>query len=168
MKTYCGIGSRQTPTDVLNVMWAIGSELAREGWTLRSGGAVGADTAFEKGCMNQSGTREIYVPWKGFAEGIAVDGLDNYAEATKIAEKFHPRWDMCSPGARKLHTRNVYQIVGTELSDPVKFVVCWTVGGNRTGGTGQALRIAEYLEIPIFDLAIPGSIELLTSFVNDV
>jgi len=32
------------------------------GYTLRSGGANGADTAFEEGCCR----KELYLPWPGF------------------------------------------------------------------------------------------------------
>lgn len=49
---YAGIGSRQTPDDILELMHRIGSTLAINGFTLRSGGAVGADTAFEQGAVS--------------------------------------------------------------------------------------------------------------------
>lgn len=62
MKIYTGIGSRETPYEILQLM----KELARlmsECFILRSGGADGADSAFESGC---SGLKEIYLPWKNF------------------------------------------------------------------------------------------------------
>ena len=39
MKYYAGVGSRETPQDVLETMWKIGKHLADKGYTLRSGGA---------------------------------------------------------------------------------------------------------------------------------
>ena len=42
---------------------------------------------------------------------------------------------------------------------PVEFVVCYTKGGKRTGGTGQALRLAEILSIPIYDFGVYSSPE---------
>lgn len=50
MKIYAGIGSRKTPKKILEQMRNISSFLAKEGYTLRSGGADGADSAFEDGC----------------------------------------------------------------------------------------------------------------------
>ena len=53
--------------------------------------------------------------------------------------------------------RNACQILGMDGETPVSMVICWTPKGLRTGGTGQALRIAEAFNIPIFDLGIPGN-----------
>ena len=54
-KPYTGIGSRETPTAILDLMIAIGGVLAQRGFTLRSGGADGADDAFEQGCILKGG-----------------------------------------------------------------------------------------------------------------
>jgi predicted Rossmann fold nucleotide-binding protein DprA/Smf involved in DNA uptake len=45
--TYAGIGSRQTPPDVLRRMTRYAQRLQELGWVLRSGGAAGADTTFQ-------------------------------------------------------------------------------------------------------------------------
>jgi hypothetical protein len=45
-------------------------------------------------------------------------------------------------------------------------VVCWTKDGKSSGGTGQALRIAEYYSIPIFNLKNDGAIEQLKMFLK--
>ena len=81
------------------------------------------------------------------------------------AEHFHPAWEKCSRGARGLHTRNIYQILGQDLNTPVKCVVCWTKDGKSSGGTGQALRLAEYLEIPVFNLHDPAKLEELADYI---
>ena len=72
-----------------------------------------------------------------------------------MAAEFHPNWSACKQGARRLHARNCHQILGLDLKTPVDFVVCYTPNANRSGGTGQALRIAERLNIPIFDYGDP-------------
>jgi hypothetical protein len=150
IKFYSGIGSRVTPEPVLEEMRAIASHLVGRNFILRSGGADGADTAFEQG---SAGYAEIFLPWSGFnrrTQGYVVDN----PEAEVIASKHHPNWGACSIGARKLHTRNVLQVLGMDLQTPSEFVICWTPDGRRGGGTGQALRIAESYNIPIFDLAV--------------
>ena len=151
-KPYTGIGSRETPTAILDLMIAIGGVLAQRGFTLRSGGADGADDAFEQGCTLKGGPKEIYLPWAGFngrTKSPCYPGPDAY----DLAAKFHPAWQNCSQAAMKLHARNCYQVLGKKLDSPTRFVICWTQHAKRGGGTGQALRLAEHLKIPIFDLA---------------
>lgn len=48
------------------VMAAAGERLAQLGWVLRSGGAVGADQAFERGCYRAGWRKAIVLPWPGF------------------------------------------------------------------------------------------------------
>jgi hypothetical protein len=62
-RSYAGIGSRQTPDHVLAAITAVAKVLAERGYILRSGGAEGADTAFEKGAGKAT---EIFLPWRGF------------------------------------------------------------------------------------------------------
>ena len=57
MKYYAGVGSRETPPDVLKTMLKIGRYLAVKGYTLRSGGAKGADTALRMGVIAHSVVR---------------------------------------------------------------------------------------------------------------
>ena len=50
---YAGVGGRETPAHVLNLMTRIAQGLAKVGGILRSGGARGADTAFEAGAGSE-------------------------------------------------------------------------------------------------------------------
>lgn len=158
---YAGIGSRETPQETLDVFYKIGAYLAQEGWTLRSGGAKGADHYFEIGCDSVKGDKEIYIPWKGFENNpsqLYKSDPKVALEARKIAESIHPNWDRCSEGAKKMHTRNVHQILGKDLNTPTDLVICYTKNGSGSGGTGQALRIAQEHNIVIFDAGSFGSL----------
>jgi hypothetical protein len=42
-------------------------------------------------------------------------------------------------------------VLGHDLRSPSRFVVCWTADGRATGGTGQAIRIAEAYAVPVFN-----------------
>jgi hypothetical protein len=139
MNKYAGIGSRQTPKHILNIMTSIASKLEANGFMLRSGGAIGADTAFENGIQFNS-NKEIFL-----ADDATTDAL-------QLAEMYHPNWDACSAYARKLHARNGMILLGANLNDPVNFVICYTADGKATGGTGQALRLADDKNIPILNL----------------
>src|SRR3546814_20967042 len=62
---YAGIGSRETPSDTCEEMALIASPLEQRGFTLRSGFAGGADTAFEPGPV-RTDLRELFAHWAGF------------------------------------------------------------------------------------------------------
>jgi len=167
---YAGIGSRETPDNVLTKMWEYGYELAELGWTLRSGHARGADMAFERGCISAKGTMEIYLPWSGF--NGAPRNNPQYISGNmderhmNIAANFHPAWHRCTDGAKRLHARNASQILGSNLDTPATMVVCWTKDGLAGGGTGQAIRMAKFYSIPVFDLAIAYDFTRLVRFVE--
>lgn len=146
---YTGIGSRETPQEVLELMKLIAKWSAKDGWTLRSGGANGADSAFEEGCG--LGLKEIYLPWKGF-NGNASPWYDPDEDALNLAARYHPAWEKCSREARLFHARNCYQVLGLGLDKPSNCVVCYTHKGEGKGGTGQAIRIAKAYNIKVFDL----------------
>lgn len=148
---YAGIGSRSTPIEILGNMTELGRLLAEQHFILRSGHADGADNAFENGCDISNGKKEIYLPWKGFNK--AENGIYNIPdEAYEIAKRFHPAWDRLSEPAKKLMARNSCQVLGKDLKTPCNFVICYTPNGKKTGGTRQAIDIAEYCHIPVLNL----------------
>jgi len=144
---YTGIGSRKTPQNILYQMTELAEHLAECSWILRSGGAKGADTAFEEGAKR----KDIFLPTGEIPDGAFV-----------IAAKYHPTWAGLKPFVKRIHARNVQQILGKNLDIQTKFVVCWTPDGaekqttSETGGTGQAIRIANAYNIPIYNLANDG------------
>ena len=145
MTHYTGVGSRQTPQYVLELMTRIAMKCCRLGYTLRSGGADGADKAFEAGA---GAMKEIYL------------AHHSTPEAEALASKFHPAWNRCSSFVRKLHGRNSFQVLGPALISPSTALVCWTPDGCishaertiKTGGTGTAISIANAYNVPIFNL----------------
>lgn len=153
MRYYAGIGSRQTPTEILKLFTKIGIYLAQKDYILRSGHADGADLAFEQGCDIVNGQKEIYLPWENFNNStsnlVVVD-----LKAFEIAKQFHPYWHNLKQGARKLQARNSHQVLGKDLNTNSDFVICWTKNGKLKGGTSQALRIAMHYNIPIFNFGL--------------
>jgi hypothetical protein len=166
MNYYTGVGSRASPPLVIAQMKGMGEVFASLGWCLRSGGAGGADAAFEAGCDMGKGLKEIYLPWKGFNKHNS-DKYNISQEAWDYASRIHPVWHKLTPAAKNLHARNVYQVMGESLSEPSLFLVCWTIDGCEhkkdrnieTGGTGTAIAIASENGIPVYNLANPGRLE---------
>jgi hypothetical protein len=163
-KAYTGIGSRKTPDNICQLMTQLGTKLEGLGYTLRSGHADKADKAFEAG-VSRSWLKEIYLPWPSFNGSKSLLN-DPSLEAFEMAESFHPNWSACSRGAKALHARNCHQVLGDKLNEASEFVCCWTEDGKASGGTGQAMRIAEYYGIPVFNMHDPENIRRITEFVK--
>lgn len=176
MNYYAGIGSRDTPDHILNIMHHIGAYLATQGWTLRSGAANGADSSFEEGMKKGNGEGEIYLPWAGFNHSKSDLHPAKYPftdEEQAFTAQYHPAWRQCSPSARLLHQRNTRIMLGMEgIHGPhvrmSKFVVCWTERGILKGGTAQALRIAVAFNVPIINLGNARNPEELETLVLKV
>ena len=162
MQHYTGVGSRRTPTDILMLMQETAGALHQHHrYTLRSGGANGADSAFQRGAFHVHGEAEIYRP-RGKCQLHEIGSYvpDLWDKAMQMAEAIHPAWYACSAYARMLHARNCFQVLGRDLDTPSKFLVCWTPDGaataghcsRETGGTGTAIRLASGNGIPVFNL----------------
>lgn len=144
---YAGIGSRETPAQVQAMMTKLAARLAQLGYTLRSGGAEGADKAFEAGAAG----KEIF-----YAQHAASDQV-----AQSLVDEIHPYPSALKPYPRNLMARNAYQVFGSDLNSPVDFVLVWTPDGvehhdyrkRTTGGSGQAISLASLKGIPVINLA---------------
>ncbi len=155
---YAGIGSRKTPKRITELMARIGSFLGSKGWTLRSGGADGADKAFEFGCDAEQGTKEIFrasdaEPWA-------------FTEAARYIPDNRPPFETWKPYVRGLIARNMMQILGRSGNEPVAFVLYWTQASIVDGGgTGYALRCAENYGIPMYNLNTDDCIRVVSEEV---
>lgn len=170
--SYAGIGSKLTPAPVMDAMKRIAAELERRGFHLNSGGADGADSAFQAGVVD-SRSASIFVPWSGFknSDGVVPNATlitdpRITAEARRIAAEHHPVFERLSNGSQALHTRNVYQVLGPDLAHPVRAVIAWTKDGQASGGTGQAIRLAQTFRIPVINLQIERNLRLLLEHLN--
>ena len=163
---YAGIGARRTPERILGLFSGLALYLYYQGYTLRSGGADGADSAFEAGLLGV-GPQDIFLPWKGFNNNQSqLYGVES--KALTMAEHYHPAWNACTPVARKFHARNCYQVLGKDLETPADFILCWTPKGETVGGTGQALRIAEDLNIPVINFGGFNDLSMAILTVDDI
>lgn len=164
-----GIGSRKTPPEILRQIEKLGAYCRAQGIWVRSGHALGADYAWEKGSRERC---IVYLPFPGYGpEEFHTQQITSLPpskpqffkihpaaleRAQHSVSQFHKGSQYLKPFARQCHTRNYFQIMGSkEKEHPVNAVVCWTPLGKRgqaTGGTKQALAIAAANDIPIFNL----------------
>lgn len=161
MKYYAGIGSRETPKELIPTIDKIVLKLNDLGYTLRSGAADGADSFFE----DKAELKEIFLPWKGYNKHPS-ELYNDTPEGWILAEKYHPNWKALSDGGKKMMVRNGYQVLGFDLKTPVEFIVCWTRDGKASGGTGFAIRLAKAYNIPIFNLYHENAYKELIKFIQ--
>lgn len=137
---YAGIGSRniQGRSSLITDITFCAKWLEKKGYLLRSGGALGCDKVFEEAVSKQN------------AQIFKMNDATN--ESMLHAAKFHPAWNKLNLIVKKLHGRNSMIIMGEKLDNPVDFVLCYTTDGKASGGTGQGIRVANYYNIPVFNL----------------
>lgn len=144
-KYYAGIGSRKITSEGIKLAKKISSQLDVLGYTLRSGGAVGADTAFE----SMASRKEIFRPSRNYGNSLntAIQLMTN------ISETFGLNFRNFKEYTQLLIARNAFQILGTDLKTHSAFVVCWTPNAEFVGGTRWALQLAMNNNIPIYNIA---------------
>jgi hypothetical protein len=159
--SYAGIGSRDITLGEMLTIGSVSALLSKMNMLLYSGNAPGADQCFQKSCNKKC---VVFLPWSGFEQSVfdyttdsvkyfvmgrSKPGLDSII-------KYHPRPASLSTGAQALMARNWHQIQGVPPEFPqVKFVVCCATpkgNGEVEGGTGQAVRIANDLKIPVINI----------------
>lgn len=162
MKFYTGVGSREAPSGALKLARAKGKELALDGFIGRSGKAPGMDEAFMLG-FGDAGTGSFvnYLPYPSFRKSLIIPNgcidVSSYeqkvwSEAVLIAREIYGSgWWEITPGSRDLHTRNVFQVLGDDLSTPSEFLLYWAPPKGRNavkGGTNTAFQVAKKFDIP--------------------
>ena len=160
-KIYAGVGARKTPPAVLALMERLAGRMESEGWLLRSGGAEGADTAFASGVQDPK-KRAIFLPGASFnglrhgQGGIDSTRLPGWEKALATVDQYHPAPHRLPPFVRNLMARNAMQVMGPNMDRPANLLVAWTPNAEVVGGTGQALRMAGALGVPIRNLGDPA------------
>jgi len=172
-KIYAGIGSRKAPPDALKLARLIASAMENGGWRLRSGGAPGMDAAFQRG-VKSSKNKCIYLPSGLFSNNAAgQDGcidastLPAFKAALATVDEYHPNPAALSSFGRRLMARNAFQVLGPDLETPADLIICWTPDGKASGGTGQAMRIAEAHGILVVNLENPRHCEAFTQAIEE-
>lgn len=175
MKVYTGVGARATPKEILKVMTRIAEQRSLT-HIVRTGGAAGADEQFEV-----AENKILYLPWNKFRgkEGIGKYTKEQEAFADKILQKVFPYTYNLKHVTRLMFRRNVFQVVGLcdRMADvePSEQLVCWTPDGaenamayniETTGGTGIAILIADYFDVPVYNLQRPETLQEVLEYLK--
>ena len=188
---YTGVGSRNAPMYILYMMSKLAMIFEKKGFILRSGCATGADAAFESGVLNPKEMAEIYIPNKSFPDrmhdsyksyyivpketyGLDFNGL--YYSATRLihSKNIHKYWFRGSLHVMDLHNRNMFQVLGRDLSTKSVFNVCYTRGRELkysettkdTGGTATSINACDLYNIELFNLSVDEHYIRLLDFIK--
>lgn len=148
---YGGAGAREAARDKLTALRDFAIWARRSSWTVNTGGADGCDAAFLGGAGHEA--TNLFLPWIGYNDH--EDGLLPLKDAFRIAEQYHPAWDRLTPVVRKFMARNVHIVLGDDLHSPVRFLLCCTVDGKDSGGTGHTIRVSRAYNIPVLNIGEP-------------
>lgn len=157
--TYAGIGSRETPAEVLKEMAQAVKELDKLGFTANTGDAKGAD----KTVRDNATKKNVFTP------------ADATSFTREIAREIHPAPQALEKkGGLDLMARNTNQVFGKDLDTPVDFVLAYDSSGwegqgprPQKGGTLQAIDMAARKGIPVINMANPGWKERLNAVVKE-
>lgn len=155
---FAGIGSRSTPDDIQQLMTKVSAKLTGLGWILRSGGARGADRAFERGAVRKEVFKATDAkPWA-------------FTEAKLHMPTDREGFDSWSPYVQGLMARNMMQILGPDGDKPVQFVICWAPStvytDSSAGGTGWAIRCAIAHGIRVHNWFVPSALQMAMEFMK--
>lgn len=143
------------------MMIDIAKYLASSGWTLRSGGARGADTAFEAGAISNNGKKHIYLPQSPFnnhrvgGDNFLLTPDEKRLARNELSFDILTHFDKMKPFAKNAHARNYFQIHGRKPEKKSQMIIYWCEEdgmGQPTGGTRTAVLLAREAGIPDFNL----------------
>lgn len=177
MDAYTGVGSRKMIGHYSYKARDVARTLSDNCYTLITGDCPeGGDAVFWEYGDSYSRARFGPVGRYSYQDDVKVIEKDNpaYNVAYRIAEYTHPAWRWLPDWMKELHTRNVFQVLGSRAAEPTEFMVCWTPDGaergsetsKKTGGTGTAIRIADAFGVPVFNLQREDAIQRLEEYLD--
>ena len=138
--TYAGIGSRETPMEVLELMTKASTWLGAKGYTLQSGGAIGADMAFEGKAYPKTLTAGSYDVVNKKGKVVLKAGEVVKIGSKKYTDAYYAFTDKSTKGS----------IVGSDWSEKVnlpnvKSFSSFDVVNNKFGNSNKVKVIANEL-----------------------
>jgi O-acetyl-ADP-ribose deacetylase (regulator of RNase III) len=196
IKAFAGVGSRAITRHEARFLMKVGFCLVLAGYKVNTGGANGSDTAFEFGAKTAydflakrlnlppgeyAHVMRCFLPWAGFSgrpnsSGYLLRNNDIIERAAAVTAPFHPYWLKLPPRAKLLMSRNANQVLGEDLNTPVHFVLGLTSDAaytarqtsQKTGGTGQAIRIGDHYGVEVFNLNHPPHRQRIEDWVANI
>lgn len=172
---FAGVGPRNTPSDVLAEMTAMGELFASLNWIGCSGFGQGADQAWLEKVPHKQ--QEVWLPWGNYNRAqLDTDKEKRFRilvpteVMNSIASKHYAQnWNAASQGVRLLMMRNVAIMLGNHGNQPVDLVAYWQSEENEFsmfGGTNHGIRVAVEAGIPCFNIRKQKDVDAMSAFVE--
>lgn len=150
-KPYAIACTETVPGDVLDILIELAEDLEASGFILRTGGNE-VDTEIIEAVQDQEKV-ELFLPWEGFNDWDHT--VKPMVGAYEMAWKYHPTWAELHEDDRRIHARTSHVIMGHDLNQPVKFLICYTdKDAVDADDVDQNIRIADTNLLPVFDFAL--------------
>jgi O-acetyl-ADP-ribose deacetylase (regulator of RNase III) len=192
---YAGVGSRRITSGSSVLLMKYACCMTWAGMVVHSGAADGSDTSFEWGARiaydamcqldanlvpgNYGMVMKCFLPWKQFngRDGGRLQGfIDSInPNALGFTSTYHPGWDHLKSAPRDMMARNAMQVMDEDLMTPVRFLMCETpdaaispqMTSSKTGGTGQAIRIAAPNGVRVYNIKNPEHRSMAERWISD-
>jgi hypothetical protein len=186
MRYYTGVGSRNVPPSIARLQKRIGTILAKKGFTLLTGGAIGSDYNFLNGASAID--PELTQVWRPLSpDGKLIVGKlpfgkphipvyyieeDDFQKSRRylVDKGILPYFDKMEMYAQGLHARNYFQIFSTFEVVPSEFVVYYAreFKGVVDGGTRTAVGVGRNEGVPTYNLFIPSQRDMFMEMIKEL
>lgn len=172
------VGARALDQTQLKMCGNIGGLLGELGHEVSTGAAPGADQAFAEACLDAGGRVHLWLPWTGFEKAWRrrMEGLYNdMVTATALSRVSTTLQARAAASMRMLpygiERDSVKRLMGRNflIVECADAVIAWPGSDAQSGGTRQAMRIGESLDLPVLDLRAQEGIKPSTikEFLRD-
>lgn len=164
-KYFAGVGSRETPKNIMELMIRLGRTATDLGYKFRSGDAYNADKAFWYGVQQSKKFEDIGAEIIIIEDGFRGRTTDEkiFYDYSKLSQDIKDQCMEIAKGVRgsfhglnemgiALHSRNVVQIKGLDLKSNVDILFLYAPlnrNGRVKGGTATAHDLAVKEEVPV-------------------
>ena len=174
-KSYAILSNENAPKELNEKIEELVHRLAGSGFTLRTSGSVNRDESagIEDVAEKSTDNKEIYLAWKFFnkkdSKFIKVS-----KQAIALVSKYHPTFASMKEAVQTIIARYAHVLLGSELNNPVRFLLVWSADGcetkaektAKTGFVGVPIALANDAEIKVFNLARNDAFERLSQYLN--
>lgn len=157
---YAAVGPRQISENVASLCYSMGMAMGQDGWHLRSSHSAGCCVSFEMGAEEARAPITLYLPWKSYGENVTTrPDLQRIVVSSKVPEidsickHCAPKWNEQPGGVRKLMRRHVACLLGLQLDNPVKCLMCWMPKTESPTGASFVVAVAQLNNIPLINLS---------------
>lgn len=171
-RPFAVTSNRDVPDSIKNRAIELTRTLVNKGHTARVGVLDGLEAMVNSAVTQNT---ECHIPFRGFAQSESKFNFST-PECLAIARHFATGFDQLKPAIQSFMGKNVRLILGNKNQSLIQFLVCYTEDGaestkevtSRTGICGHAIKVADYYNIPVFNLKHPDcESRIMTMFGHD-